>query len=82
MLTFRRGADGGQLLGDAVRAGATPLTFADGVGAVASAPLLNLVLVHPYRSPDTFLLVGLVSKSTLEQAAAMLAAKPDQDVDH
>jgi hypothetical protein len=40
---------------------------------------VNLVLVHPYASPDTFLLVGLVSKSVLEQAAAVLAAKPDQD---
>jgi hypothetical protein len=47
---------------------------------VASAPLVNLVLVHPYASPDTFLLVGFVSRTSLEQAAAVLAAKPDQDV--
>ncbi len=78
VLTFRRGT-GGQLLGDALDAGATQLTFTHGIGAVASAPLINLVLVHPYASPDTFLLVGLVSKTTLEQAAAVLAAKPDQD---
>jgi hypothetical protein len=79
VLTFRRGT-GGNLLSDALDAGATQLTFNEGTGAVASAPLINLVLVHPYASPDTFLLVGFVSKDTLEQAAAVLAAKPDQDV--
>jgi hypothetical protein len=80
VLTFRRDI-GTSLLGDALDAGATPLTDRDGTGAVASAPLVNLVLVHPYRSPDTFLLVGLVSKAALEQAAGVLAAKPDQDAD-
>jgi hypothetical protein len=79
VLTFRRGGTGGQLLSNALDAGAAHLTFKDGVGAVASAPLVNLVLVHPYASPDTFLLVGLVSKSVLQQAAAVLAAKPDRD---
>jgi hypothetical protein len=78
VLTFRHGT-GGQLLTDALDAGAAPLSYSDGTGAVASAPLINLVLVHPYRSPDTFLLVGFVSRTTLEQAAATLAAKPDQD---
>jgi hypothetical protein len=78
VLTFRR-ATGGQLLGDALDAGAAPLTYGDGTGAVASAPLVNLVLVHPYRSPDTFLLVGLVSRAALERAGAVLAAKPDED---
>jgi hypothetical protein len=78
VLTFRRGI-GGQLLGDALDAGAAPLTYDDGTGAVASAPLVNLVLVHPYRSPDTFLLVGLVSKTALERAGAVLAARPDED---
>jgi len=78
VLTFHPGT-GGQLLDDALNAGATPLTFTHGDGAVASAPLVNLVLVHPYASPDTFLLVGLVSQSVLEQAATVLAAKPDQD---
>ena len=78
VLTFRHGT-GGQLLTDALDAGATPLSLADGTGATASAPLVNLALVHPYRSPDTFLLVGFVSRTTLEQAAAVLAAKPDQD---
>lgn len=78
VLVFRRDT-GRQLLGDALDAGAARLTFGHGFGAVASAPLVNLVLVHPYASPDTFLLVGLVSKNALEQAAAVLAAKPDQD---
>jgi hypothetical protein len=78
VLTFRRGT-GGSLLDDALDAGATQLTFDHGTGAVASAPLVNLVLVHPYASPDTFLLVGFVSRTALEQAAAVLAAKPDQD---
>jgi hypothetical protein len=81
VLTFRRNT-GGQLLTDALDAGAARLSFTDGTGAVASAPLVNLVLVHPYRSPDTFLLVGLVSKAALEQAAGVLAAKPDQDLSH
>jgi hypothetical protein len=81
VLAFRRGT-GGQLLSDALAAGATPLRYDDGTGAVASAPLVNLVLVHPYRSPDTFLLVGLVSKTALERAGAALAARPDEDLGH
>jgi hypothetical protein len=81
VLTFRHG-NGGQLLTDALDAGAAKLAFGDGTGAVASAPLVNLVLVHPYASPDTFLLVGLISKTALEQAAGTLAAKPDQDLNH
>jgi hypothetical protein len=80
VLTFRRDT-GRQLLQDALDAGAARLAYRAGDGAVASAPLVNLVIVHPYRSPDTFLLVGLVSRATLEQAAGVLAAKPDQDVD-
>ncbi|MGH3168766.1 MAG: hypothetical protein ACRDN0_23155, partial [Trebonia sp.] len=79
VLTFRPGT-GGQLLPDALAAGAAPLSLPGGTGAMASAPLVNLALVHPGDSPDTFLLVGLVSKSTLKQAAATLAAKPDQDI--
>jgi hypothetical protein len=71
-------SSGGQLLGDAVDAGATQLEFRDGTGAVASAPLINLVLAQPDGSPDTFLLVGFVSKTTLEQAAAVLTAQQDQ----
>jgi len=79
VLTFRSGT-GGQLLNDALDAGAVPLTFTGATGAVASAPLINVVLVHPRASHDTFLLVGLVSRTTLERAAAVLAAKPDQDL--
>jgi hypothetical protein len=79
VLTFRRDT-GYQLLDDAVQAGAAPLTFHDGRGAVASAPLVNLVLVHSHVSHETYLLVGLVSRAALEQAAAVLAAKPDRDV--
>jgi len=78
VLTFRRDT-GYQLLDDAVKAGAAPLAFPDGRGAVAGAPLVNLVLVHRHHSPDTFLLFGLVSKTALEQAGAVLAARPDQD---
>jgi hypothetical protein len=81
VLTFRR-EDGCRLLRAALDAGAAPLTYSDGRGAVASAPLVNLVLVRPRRSPDTFLLIGLVSKSALERAAAALAARPDQDLGH
>ncbi len=85
VLTFRRDT-GSQLLSNALDAGAAPLTYRDGdgdstgTGAVASAPLVNLVLIRPSRSPDTFLLVGLVSKATLEQAAGVLAARPDRDL--
>lgn len=79
VLTFRRDT-GGRLLPDALAAGAAPLNLAGGAGALASAPLVNLALMHPYASPDTYLLVGLVAKSTLEKAAATLAVKPDQDM--
>jgi hypothetical protein len=79
VLTFGR-ETGCRLLRDALDAGAARLTLPDGAGAVASAPLVNLVLVRPSGSPDTFLLVGLISKATLEQAAGTLAAKPDQDL--
>jgi hypothetical protein len=76
VLTFRLGT-GWQLLGDALKAGATPLTVTNGRGAVASAPLVNLVLVHSHLSHHTYLLVGLVSKAALEQAARVLASQPD-----
>jgi hypothetical protein len=81
VLTFRRDT-GYQLLSDALSAGATPLTDQDGTGAVASAPLVNLILIHSSVSHETFLLVGLVSRSALERAAAAIAARPDQDYDH
>jgi hypothetical protein len=81
VLTFRRGT-GFQLLQDALSDGATQLKNAHGFGAVASAPLVNIVIMHSFVSHDTYLLVGLVSKDALEQAAVTLAAKPDQDYDH
>jgi hypothetical protein len=81
VLPFSR-ETGCHLLRTALDAGAARLAYRDGTGAVASAPLVNLVLVHPRRSPDTFLLVGLVSKTVLEQAAAALAGQPDQDLGH
>jgi len=76
VLTFTP-ATGVKLLGNALNAGAAPVTFPDGAGAVASAPLINLVLVHPYNSSNTILVVGLVSETTLKQAAAALAAWSD-----
>ena len=80
VLTFRHDS-GSSLLSDALDAGAAPLSGADvRAGAVASAPLVNLVLVRPAHSPDVFLLIGLVSKATLEQAAGVLAARPDRDL--
>jgi hypothetical protein len=80
VLTFRRGSGGDGLLYDALRAGATKLTFPNhGIEAVASAPLLNLAIVHSHTTHLTFLLVGLVSKASLEQAAATLFALPDQE---
>jgi hypothetical protein len=71
---------GGQLIQDALAAGAAQVSFSGGAGAgtdatgvAASAPLVNLLLLQPVQSPDTFLLVGLVSKSTLDRAGAELA---------
>jgi hypothetical protein len=75
VLTFTPGT-GGQLVGDALSAGAVRVSFPDGSGAVAAAPLISLVLVQPDHSPTTILLVGLVSQATLEQAAVALAAGP------
>jgi hypothetical protein len=83
VLTFGRDSSTGwQILNTALKAGAAPLTFRDGHGAVASAPLVNLVIVHSHISHDNYLLVGLVSRAALEQAAAVLADKPDQDLGH
>lgn len=75
VLTFGRGT-GGQLIGDALNAGAGRLRLPHGVGAVAAAPLISLFLLHRCHSPTTTLLVGLVSEATLERAAATLAAGP------
>ena len=45
-----------------------------GAGAYASAPLINLVLVHEAHSPNVFLLAGLVSRGVLLKAAQQLVA--------
>ena len=80
VLTFHHDT-GSQLLQNALDAGAAPLSGPDvKAGAIASAPLVNLALVRPAHSPDIFLLVGLVSKTTLERAAGMLAVRPDRDL--
>jgi len=75
-------SQGGQLLSDALDAGARSLTLPDpdgdgttaGTGAVAGAPLVNLVVLKLSRSPVTYLLVGLVSQASLEQAANAVVA--------
>jgi hypothetical protein len=80
VLTFHHDT-GSQLLQNALDAGAAPLSGPDvKAGAIAGAPLVNLVLVRPAHSPDVFLLVGLVSKATLEEAAGILATRPDRDL--
>jgi hypothetical protein len=83
VLAFPPGT-GNELLSTALDDGATQLTFADsdgdgtvaGTAAIASAPLVNLVLVKPAHSPDTFLLVGFVTKAAMEQAADALTQRP------
>lgn len=66
---------GGQLMTDALDAGAARFPVGDDTGVVASAPLVSLVLLRPDRSADTFLLVGLVSETTLETAAQELTQR-------
>jgi hypothetical protein len=75
VLAFAPGT-GGQMVSDALSAGAARVSFPGGSGAAAAAPLISLVLVQPRYSSSTILLVGLVSEATLEQAAATLAAGP------
>ena len=79
VLTFRRGI-GGQLLGDALDAGAAPLTYAAAPARSRARRSSTSSSSARTGSPDTFLLVGLVSKAALEQAGAVLAARPDQDL--
>lgn len=67
-------SQGGQLLTDALDAGATRLSLGHASGAIASAPLVNLALVRPFPRGPTFLVVGLVSKATIEKAATAIAA--------
>lgn len=68
-----RGGDG--LVDDATSAGATPFSSGGAEGAYASAPLINLVVVHEPGSPASFLLAGLVSRTVLLNAAEQLVAQ-------
>jgi hypothetical protein len=68
------GSTGFNLLNDAQSDGATPFSAPGGDGVLASAPLINLIIVHRSYSQVTFLLAGLVNKQVLEQAAADLVA--------
>jgi hypothetical protein len=67
---------GNGLLSTALDDGAAQLTVAGGTAAIASAPLVNLALVKPDHSPDTYLLVGFVTKAAMEQAASALTQRP------
>lgn len=69
-----RGDDG--LVGEATSAGATPFTAADAEGAYASAPLINLVVVHEMGRHTVFLLAGLVTRTVLMKAALQLVSGP------
>jgi hypothetical protein len=72
------------LIDDAVASGATPFQarVSDSreprgdmaIGASASAPLVNLVLVQENHSPVTYLLAGLVTRTVLMKAALELVA--------
>ena len=77
VLTFRRGI-GGQLLSDALDAGAAPLTLPTTEPARSRARRLSTSSSSTRtRSPDTFLLVGLVSKAALSGRRAAVAGRPE-----
>lgn len=78
VLTFR-GSIGHDLLKGATSAGGTPLSTADGTGVLVSAPLVTVVLMKRDGGPDTFLLAGLADQQVLEQAAATLVSRSDED---
>jgi len=59
---------------DAISAGATPFTSQFSHGAYASAPLVNLVLIHEPFTHAVFLLAGFVSRTVLMNAAQDLVA--------
>jgi hypothetical protein len=74
------GSAGQRLLSGARTAGGTPISTANGTGVAVSSPLVSVVLMHrdaPTR-PDfdeTYLLAGLATGRTLEQAAATLVSR-------
>ena len=77
------GSAGRRLLSGARAAGGTPISTANGTGVAVSSPLVSVVLMHrdtPAR-PDfdeTYLLAGLATRQTLEQAAATLVSRPGE----
>ena len=72
VLAVRR--SGLDLVANALSAGGIRLSVPDGSGALIQAPLLNAVILAPSRFFLSYLIVGTVSASLLEQAAASLVA--------
>jgi hypothetical protein len=74
------GSAGQRLLSGARTAGGTPISTANGTGVAVSSPLVSVVLMHrdaPARADfdETYLLAGLATGRTLEQAAATLVSR-------
>ena len=77
------GSTGQRLLSGAQTAGGTPISATNGTGVAVSSPLVSVVLMHRDRParPDfdeTYLLAGLATPKTLEQAAATLVSRPGE----
>ncbi len=77
------GSAGQRLLSGARTAGGTPISTANGTGVAVSSPLVSVVLMHrdtPARPhfDETYLLAGLATRQTLEQAAATLVSRPGE----
>jgi len=77
------GSAGERLLSGARTAGGTPISTANGTGVAVSSPLVSVVLMHrdtPARPhfDETYLLAGLATRQTLEQAAATLVSRPGE----
>jgi hypothetical protein len=75
------GRTGQRLLSGAETAGGTPVRATNGTGVAVSSPLVSVVLMHrdtPARAnfDETYLLAGLATRQTLEQAAAALVSRP------
>jgi hypothetical protein len=67
------GRPGIQVLEGAIAAG-TERTSGDGISAVVTTSLLNVLLVHASGEPDTVIVVGLVTPDVLAAAANELMA--------
>ncbi|HEY2241186.1 MAG TPA: hypothetical protein VGI21_20455 [Streptosporangiaceae bacterium] len=77
------GSAGQRLLSGAETAGGTPISTTNGTGVAVSSPLVSVVLMHrdrPARADfdETYLLAGLATLKTLEQAAATLVSRPGE----